>query len=207
MDFKIKKIKKIKMRRSKSVLNVQKSNSINNQIEDNQEGNQIDKTTKIDINKIYGKTPYSLKLKKIEDELAQFDPDSLMLRVDPKIHSTKTIKQIQLYYNNIKNEINKYIYQEKLEESLKKKINKIPKQIELLVHPPKVSTIPQNESIANNNSTNKKGSGEPGASDIQKENKPVIDYHYKLKNLETEIGHSYKKYNTIKSKNNKLLIQ
>ena len=42
---------------------------------------------------------------------------------------------------------------------------------------------------------------------MQKENKPVIDYHYKLKNLETEIGHSYQKYNTIKSKNNKLLIQ
>ena len=35
----------------------------------------------------------------------------------------------------------------------------------------------------------------------------MIDYHYKLKNLETEIGHSYQKYNTIKSKNNKLLIQ
>ena len=42
-----------------------------------------------------------------------------MLRVDPTIHSTKTIKQIQFYYNNIKNEINNYINQEKLEENLK----------------------------------------------------------------------------------------
>ena len=133
------------MRRSKSVLNYKKEN--NNQNEDNQEENQTGKLTLFDINKIYGKTPYSRKLKKIQDELAQFDPDSLMLRVDPTIHSTKTIKQIQFYYNNIKNEINNYINQEKLEENLKKQINKIPKQIELLVHPPKDSTIPQTKII------------------------------------------------------------
>ena len=193
------------MRRSKSVLDYKKNN--NNLEEDNQEANQTGKLTLIDINKIYGKTPYSRKLKKIEDELNQFDPDSLMLRVDPTIHSTKTIKQIQFYYNNIKNEINKYINQEKLEDSLKKKINKIPKQIELLVHPPKVSTIPQNENNSNNNNYNKKNNADANDKDVQKENKPVIDYHYKLKNLETEIGHSYQKYNTIKSKNNKLLIQ
>lgn len=191
------------MRRSKSVLDYKKSN--NNLEEENPEANQTGKLTLVDINKIYGKTPYSRKLKKIEDELNQFDPDSLMLKVDPTIHSTKTIKQIQFYYNNIKNEINKYINQEKLEDSLKKKINKIPKQIELLVHPPKVSTIPQNENSSNNNNSNKKNTGDD--KDVQKENKPVIDYHYKLKNLETEIGHSYQKYNTIKSKNNKLLIQ
>ena len=191
------------MRRSKSDLDYKKNN--NNLEEENPEANQTGKLTLVDINKIYGKTPYSRKLKKIEDELNQFDPDSLMLKVDPTIHSTKTIKQIQFYYNNIKNEINKYINQEKLEDSLKKKINKIPKQIELLVHPPKVSTIPQNENSSNNNNSNKKNTGDD--KDVQKENKPVIDYHYKLKNLETEIGHSYQKYNTIKSKNNKLLIQ
>ena len=185
------------MRRSKSVLASKNKND--NEFENNEEENQTGKL--IDINKIYGKNSYSRKLKKIEDELAQFDPDSLMLKVDPTIHSTKTIKQIQFYYNNIKKGINNYINQEKLEESLKKKINKIPKQIELLVHPPKVSTIPQND----NNNSKAKNSGEAG--DMQKENKPVIDYHYKLKNLETEIGHSYQKYNTIKSKNNKLLIQ
>jgi hypothetical protein len=185
------------MRRSKSVLASKNKND--NELENNEEENQTGKL--IDINKIYGKNSYSRKLKKIEDELNQFDPDSLMLKVDPTIHSTKTIKQIQFYYNNIKKGINNYINQEKLEESLKKKINKIPKQIELLVHPPKVSTIPQND----NNNSKAKNSGEAG--DMQKENKPVIDYHYKLKNLETEIGHSYQKYNTIKSKNNKLLIQ
>lgn len=201
------------MRRSKSAIN---DNNNNNQYENNGEQNQTNKMNTIDINKIYGKTAISRKLKKIEDELDQFDPDSLMLRVDPTIHSTKTIKQIQFYYNNIKSEIYKYISQEKLEESLKKKINKIPKQIELLVHPPKVSTIPPNDNNNNkndnvnaNNSKPRNQGDDQGANDkdIQKENKPVIDYHYKLKNLETEIEHSYQKYNTIKSKNNKLLIQ
>ena len=199
------------MRRSKSVLNDEMNNNYN--LENNEEQNQANKPKPINISKIYGISQNSRKLRKIEEELDQFDPDSLMIRVDPTIHSTKTIKQIQFYYYNIKNEINKYISQEKLEESLKKKINKIPKQIELLVHPPKVSTIPpndnNNEKNANNNNDNSKqknAENDMGTNDkdIQKENKPVIDYHYKLKNLETEIGHSYQKYNTIKSKNNKI---
>ena len=140
------------MRRSQSVLDVKNDN--NNILDNYEEGNKTNKLTQKDINKLYGKNSYSRKLKKIDDELNQFDPDTLMLKVDPTKNITKTIKQIQLYYNNIKNEINKYINQEKLEASLKKKISKIPKQIELLVHPP-----------------------------------------------------NYQKYNTIKSKNNKLLIQ
>ena len=111
------------MRRSKSVIN---DNNNNNQyqLENNEEQNQANKVSNIDLNKIYGKTAVSRKLQKIEDELDQLDPDSLMLRVDPTIHSTKTIKQIQFYYNNIKSEINKYISQEKLEESLKKEIKR-----------------------------------------------------------------------------------
>ena len=198
------------MRRSKSVLATTKNYNSQSHIENDEEENQtykVNTMNTIDLNKLYGKTPYSRKLKKIEDELNQFDPDSLMLKVDPTIHSTKTIKQIQFYYNNIKIEIKNYLNQEKLEESLKKKINKIPKQIELLVHPPKVSTITQGDSNNNNNSSKAKNTGNDSGQDVQKENKPVIDYHYKLKNLETEIGHSYQKYNTIKSKNNKLLIQ
>ena len=194
------------MRRSQSVLDVKNDN--NNILDNYEEGNKTNKLTQKDINKLYGKNSYSRKLKKIDDELNQFDPDTLMLKVDPTKNITKTIKQIQLYYNNIKNEINKYINQEKLEASLKKKISKIPKQIELLVHPPKVATIQQNE-ITNNANSKGKGTTNTGynGKDLQKENKPVIDYHYKLKNLETEIEHSYQKYNTIKSKNNKLLIQ
>ena len=190
------------MNRSRSVLNKNYKNETNlltNLNEENQ--NNINTQTKSDLPEVktlYSKSPYSLKLQKIIDELAQIDPDSLMQKVDPKIDSTKTIKQIQNYYNNIKKEINIFINQERTEENLKKQINKIPKQIELLVHPPKVNTKP-NENEANNNAENDK--------DNQKENKPVIDYHYKLKNLETEIGHSYQKFNTIKSKNNKLLIQ
>ena len=189
------------MNRSRSVLNKNYKNEtspLTNLNEENQ--NNINTQTKSDLPEVktlYSKSPYSLKLQKIIDELAQIDPDSLMQKVDPKIDSTKTIKQIQTYYNNIKKEINIFINQERMEENLKKQINKIPKQIELLVHPPKMNTKP------NENEANVADNGK----DNQKENKPVIDYHYKLKNLETEIGHSYQKFNTIKSKNNKLLIQ
>ena len=193
------------MNRSKSVLNKNyksDSNPLNEVNNEDQNGNN-NSQTKTDLPEVktfYGnKSPYSLKLQKIIDELSKIDPDSLMKQVDPTINSTKTIKQIQTYYNNIKKEISTYIRQERLEEELKKEINRIPKQIEMLVHPPKSSTIPQNENKTINDKDKDK--------DNQKENKPVIDYHYKLKNLETEIGHSYQKFNTIKSKNNKLLIQ
>lgn len=193
------------MNRSKSVLNKNyksDSNPLNevNNDEQNENNNSQTKTDLPEVKTFYGnKSPYSLKLQKIIDELSKIDPDSLMKQVDPTINSTKTIKQIQTYYNNIKKEISTYIRQERLEEELKKEINRIPKQIEMLVHPPKSSTIPQNENKTINDKDKDK--------DNQKENKPVIDYHYKLKNLETEIGHSYQKFNTIKSKNNKLLIQ
>ena len=193
------------MNRSKSVLNKNyKSdsnplNEVNNE-DQNDNNNSQTKTNLPEVKTFYGnKSPYSLKLQKIIDELSKIDPDSLMKQVDPTINSTKTIKQIQTYYNNIKKEISTYIRQERLEEELKKEISRIPKQIEMLVHPPKSSTIPQNENKTINDKDKDK--------DNQKENKPVIDYHYKLKNLETEIGHSYQKFNTIKSKNNKLLIQ
>ena len=194
------------MNRSRSVLNKNYKNEtspLTNLNEENQ--NNINTQTKSDLPEVktlYSKSPYSLKLQKIIDELAQIDPDSLMQKVDPKIDSTKTIKQIQNYYNNIKKEINIFINQERTEENLKKQINKIPKQIELLVHPPKTNEITRNENdaLGKNNNTDKD-------KDKQKENKPVIDYNYKLKNLETEIGNSYQKFNTIKSKNNKLLIQ
>ena len=191
------------MNGSRSVLNKNyknDSNPLKDLDEDSQ--NTQTKTNLPEVKTLYGKSPYSLKLQKIIDELAQIDPNSLMQKVDPTIDSTKTIQQIQTYYNGIKKEINTFVRQEKLEEELKKQINKIPKQIEMLVHPPKVNTLSHNESQVThpkyNNTTDK---------DNQKENKPVIDYHYKLKNLETEIGHSYQKFNTIKSKNNKLLIQ
>ena len=198
------------MNRSRSVLNMKNrsdSNPINALDEEN-----INLQTKTDLPEVrtqYSKSPFFLKLQKIIDELAQIDPDSLMQKVDPTINSTKTIKQIQMYYNNIKKEINTFVKQERMEEELKKQINKIPKQIELLVHPPKVSTISNSESEitkGNNNNIDKDKDKEKDK-DNQKENKPVIDFHYKLRNLETEIGNSYQKFNTIKSKNNKLLIQ
>ena len=196
------------MNRSRSVLNKSNKNDIN-PVNDYYEesNNNLNVQTKSDlpeVNTFYRRSPYSLKLQKIIDELSQIDPDSLMQKVDPKIDSTKTIQQIQNYYNNIKKEINTFVRQERMEEELKKQINKIPKQIELLVHPPKTNEITrnENETSGKNNTTDKDKD-----KDKQKENKPVIDYNYKLKNLETEIGHSYQKFNTIKSKNNKLLNQ
>ena len=178
------------MNRSRSVLNMKNrsdSNPINALDEEN-----INLQTKTDLPEVrtqYSKSPFFLKLQKIIDELAQIDPDSLMQKVDPTINSTKTIKQIQMYYNNIKKEINTFVKQERMEEELKKQINKIPKQIELLVHPPKVSTISNSESEitkGNNNNIDKDKDKEKDK-DNQKENKPVIDFHYKLRNLETEI--------------------
>ena len=196
------------MNRSRSVLNKSNKNDIN-PVNDYYEesNNNLNIQTKSDlpeVNTFYRRSPYSLKLQKIIDELSQIDTDSLMQKVDPKIDSTKTIQQIQNYYNNIKKEINTFVRQERMEEELKKQINKIPKQIELLVHPPKTNEITrnENETSGKNNTTDKDKD-----KDKQKENKPVIDYNYKLKNLETEIGHSYQKFNTIKSKNNKLLNQ
>ena len=199
------------MNRSKSVLNKNSkfdSNPLNeiNKEEPSENFTQT-KTELPELKTLYGnKSPYSLKIQKIIDELSKIDPDSLMKQVDPTINSTKTIKQIQTYYNNIKKEIGIYIRQERLEEELKKEINLIPKQIEMLVHPPKTSTAFFNE-IKPNKEKNDKEKDKDKDKDSLKENKPVIDYHYKLKNLESEIGHSYQKFNTIKSKNNKLLIQ
>ena len=203
------------MNRSKSVLNKNSkfdSNPLNeiNKEEPSENFTQA-KTELPELKTLYGnKSPYSLKIQKIIDELSKIDPDSLMKQVDPTINSTKTIKQIQTYYNNIKKEIGTYIRQERLEEELKKEINLIPKQIEMLVHPPKTSTAFFNEIKPNkekNDKEKEKDKDKDKDKDSLKENKPVIDYHYKLKNLESEIGHSYQKFNTIKSKNNKLLIQ
>ena len=201
------------MNRSKSVLNKNSkfdSNPLNeiNKEEPSENFTQT-KTELPELKTLYGnKSPYSLKIQKIIDELSKIDPDSLMKQVDPTINSTKTIKQIQTYYNNIKKEIGTYIRQERLEEELKKEINLIPKQIEMLVHPPKTSTAFFNEIKPNKEKNDKeKDKDKDKDKDSLKENKPVIDYHYKLKNLESEIGHSYQKFNTIKSKNNKLLIQ
>ena len=41
-----------------------------------------------------------------------FDPDTLMMKTNPLLNSTKTIEQIQMYYLGIQNELNKYQIQE-----------------------------------------------------------------------------------------------
>ena len=88
------------MNRSKSVLNKNSkldSNPLNeiNKEEPSENFTQT-KTDLPELKTLYGKkSPYSLKIQKIIDELSKIEPDSLMKQVDPTINSTKTIKQIQ----------------------------------------------------------------------------------------------------------------
>lgn len=107
------------MRKTSSCVFPQSSIDKNeSQNQNNSQQNQINKMI-LSLQKI--PSPYSRKVQKILEELLQYDPDSLMLKVDPLINSEDTIKQIQQYYNDIIDEVNQYINQIKLEDSLKKK--------------------------------------------------------------------------------------
>ena len=74
-------------------------------------------------------------LKKIEEELTNLEPESLILRVDPQVNSNQTIEQIQFYYYKIKKEMNIYYNQEQKKKMLNDKINNLSKQIDIIVHP------------------------------------------------------------------------
>ena len=80
------------MNRSRSVLhkNITKYNNILADIEP--ENQTQPKNDFQELKTMYSKSPYSLKLQKIIDELSKIDPDSLMKQVDPTINSTKTAK-------------------------------------------------------------------------------------------------------------------
>ena len=148
-------------------------------------------------------TNYHL-LKKIEIDLSTIDPESLMLHVDPQIHSTKTIEQIQYYYYNIKKEMSKYYMQEEKKKMLTEKIDNLSKQIDIIVHPIKSKSILGKDEELENAQGGKAGEGED---DKKKENKPIIDYRVKIRSLEKELEYTYQGYNSIKSKNNNLINQ
>ena len=127
-----------------------------------------------------------------------------MLHVDPQIHSTKTIEQIQYYYYNIKKEMSKYYMQEEKKKMLTEKIDNLSKQIDIIVHPIKSKSILGKDEELENAQGGKAGEGED---DKKKENKPIIDYRVKIRSLEKELEYIYQGYNSIKSKNNNLINQ
>ena len=148
------------------------------------------------------------KLKKIKEEMELIDPDTLLLKVDPSIDATKTIEQIQRYYNLINVEISRYFHQEQEKQELKKKNYELNKTIEGMIKPKMKNYLSEleDENYNNNNNNNiRYGKNNKSQSVPKRENKPVIDYRIKLRSLEKDIQYTYQDYNNTKSKNNKLM--
>lgn len=147
------------------------------------------------------------KLKKIKEEMELIDPDTLLLKVDPSIDATKTIEQIQRYYNLINVEISRYFHQEQEKQELKKKNLELNKTIEGMIKPKMKNYLSEleDDSSNNNNNNNRYGRNNKSQSVPKRENKPVIDYRIKLRSLEKDIQYTYQDYNNTKSKNNKLM--
>ena len=136
------------------------------------------------------------------------DPDTLLLKVDPSIDATKTIEQIQRYYNLINVEISRYFHQEQEKQELKKKNYELNKTIEGMIKPKMKNYLSEleDENYNNNNNNNiRYGKNNKSQSVPKRENKPVIDYRIKLRSLEKDIQYTYQDYNNTKSKNNKLM--
>ena len=155
-------------------------------------------------------------LKKIADDLKKIDPDRLMMQTNPLLNSTKTIEQIQKYYYGIERELNQYKIQEQKKKMLKEKLTKVQTQIDNIVNPKKIISIPEIMEEARNyvdkNNINDifnyyNNSGKNETHESKKENKPIIDYGVKVRVLEKELEYTYQGFNLIKAKNNKLISQ
>ena len=155
-------------------------------------------------------------LKKIADDLKKIDPDRLMMQTNPLLNSTKTIEQIQKYYYGIERELNQYKIQEQKKKMLKEKLTKMQTQIDNIVNPKKIISIPEIMEEARNyvdkNNINdifnyNNNSGKNETHESKKENKPIIDYGVKVRVLEKELEYTYQGFNLIKAKNNKLISQ
>ena len=154
-------------------------------------------------------------LKKISDDLSKIEPEKLMLQTDPLLNSTKTIEQIQKYYYGIQKEFNIYLIQEQKKKTIKEKLEEVKKQIDEIVNPKTHISLSQinqeakNYYMNNNNiySYNNSNSNVVAGIENKKENKPIIDYGVKIRSLEKELEYTYQGYNSIKSKNNKLISQ
>ena len=148
-------------------------------------------------------------LKKIYDDMNKFDPDTLMMKTNPLLNSTKTIEQIQMYYLGIQNELNKYQIQEQKKIMLTEKLVKVQSQIDQIVNPKKIISIQQimEEAINYNYNNDREKGTKTNVSESKKENKPIIDYGAKIRVLEKELEYTYQGFNLIKAKNNKLISQ
>ena len=155
-------------------------------------------------------------LKKISDDLSKIDPEKLMLQTDPLLNSTKTIEQIQKYYYGIQKEFNIYLIQEQKKKMINEKLEEVKKQIDEIVNPKthislsEINQQAKNYDMNNNNniySYNNSNSNVVAGIENKKENKPIIDYGVKIRSLEKELEYTYQGYNSIKSKNNKLISQ
>ena len=154
-------------------------------------------------------------LKKISDDLSKIEPEKLMLQTDPLLNSTKTIEQIQKYYYGIQKEFNIYLIQEQKKKTIKEKLEEVKKQIDEIVNPKthislsEINQEAKNYDMNKNNiySYNNSNSNVVAGIENKKENKPIIDYGVKIRSLEKELEYTYQGYNSIKSKNNKLISQ
>ena len=81
-------------------------------------------------------------------------PDTLLLKVDPSIDATKTIEQIQRYYNLINVEISRYFHQEQEKQELKKKNYELNKTIEGMIKPKMKNYLSELEDENYNNNNN-----------------------------------------------------
>ena len=140
--------------------------------------------------------PFEKKIKRIKEEIEILEPDTLLLKVDPSIDSTKTIEQIQRYYYLINNEISKYFKNETIKKELKKKNTELNKKIEEMIHPKK-EKLPNAEAEEQKRLEN--------LNNDERINKPTIDYKVKIRSLENNIVYTYQYYNNTKSKNLKLM--
>ena len=149
--------------------------------------NQDEMEEKIDELELYTK-----KLRKIFLQMKHLDPDSLLLKVDPSIHSLETIEQVQKYHPLIQEELRKYKAQVKEAKRLNDENKELKIQLELLVNP-NSTAVKRLKTMENKKPKEKK------------ENKPIIDYRVKIRSLEKDIVYTYQNYNHTKSKNTALM--
>ena len=164
---------------------MEKNKNINQQISKSKNNEEIN-------------NPFEKKLKRIKDEMEILNPDTILLKINPSIDSTKTVEQIQSYYYLIKNEISKYYKHQTIKRELNEKNLELNKQIAEKMHPKKENLPNQeDEEIKRLKYLNYD----------ERINKPIIDYRVKIRSLENNIVYTYQYYNKSKSKNSQLMIE
>ena len=142
--------------------------------------------------------PFEKKLKRIKDEMDVLNPDTLLLKINPAVDSTKTVEQIQSYYYLINNEISKYYNYQTIKKELNEKNKELNKEIAEKIHPKK-------ENLPNQEEEEKKRLEYLNYD--ERINKPIIDYRVKIRSLENNIVYTYQYYNKSKSKNLQLMVE